>query len=66
MRGIDFRSRGAGVCLIANKSFHSYRALAQGMSRVGRFKDPCEREFVENVNEVDDSMIQKKTAELCK
>jgi len=66
MRGIDFRSRVNGVCLIANKSFSSNRALAQGMSRVGRFQDPCEREIVENVNEVDDAKIKKTAAALCK
>lgn len=62
MRGIDYRSKGAGICLIANKSFTSYRALAQGMSRVGRFNDQCERVFVENVKEVDLANIKKTNA----
>jgi len=56
MRGIDYRSK-TGICLIANKSFTSYRALAQGMSRVGRFNDHCERLFVYNVKEVDEAIF---------
>lgn len=59
MRGIDYRARKTGIMLIVNKSFSSFRAMAQGMSRVGRNGDHCVRAIVDHVQEVDKANVQK-------
>jgi len=43
MRGLDFRARKFGMALVINASFSCPREKSQGMNRVGRFTDKCER-----------------------
>lgn len=43
MRGMDFRAVKLGICLIVDKGFETQRDADQGLARVGRFKDRCER-----------------------
>ena len=43
MRGIDYRAPTLGLDLMIDATFSSDRAYAQGLARVGRFGDPCER-----------------------
>jgi len=43
MRGLDFRAPRLGMVLIVNAPFSSPRDRSQGLSRVGRFSDKCQR-----------------------
>ena len=43
MRGIDYRARKVGICLLVARPFSSKRELSQGLMRIGRFEDNCER-----------------------
>lgn len=52
MRGIDLRA-DCGICLFVAQSFESKRAFEQGLARVGRFGDKCERFILPDVSEVD-------------
>ena len=53
MRGLDFRADGVSICLVIAKSFSCDRAADQGLARVGRFGDRCERLLVGGVPLVD-------------
>ena len=43
MRGLDFRGRKLGICLIVQQPFASERDCQQGLARVGRHGDKAER-----------------------
>lgn len=43
MRGLDYRSDDIPITLVVAKSFDNKREAAQGLSRVGRFGDACNR-----------------------
>ena len=43
MRGLDYRSKAKGITLILAASFANQRQAMQGLNRVGRHGDPCER-----------------------
>ena len=55
MRGIDYRlkkttgSMEDGIDLLIMRSFSSKRAVEQGLSRVGRYNEPCRRYKLESV-----------------
>ena len=53
MRGIDYRARRKGICLVVDKPFPSERDKIQGLARVGRFGDECVRVKFEGVDLVD-------------
>ena len=53
MRGIDYRASTHGISLIIADSFKNHREVIQGLSRVGRFQDPCRRYLVKGVELVD-------------
>lgn len=53
MRGIDYRSPEVGITLIVGKSFKNTRESQQGLKRVGRYSDPCQRLLLEGVPLVD-------------
>jgi hypothetical protein len=43
MRGLDYRAPSNGIALLIAASFENRREAMQGLSRVGRYSDPCER-----------------------
>ena len=44
MRGVDYRSaKNAGISLLIMGAFASTRAFVQGLGRVGRYTEPCQR-----------------------
>ena len=43
MRGFDYRGHDRGLTLVIDRSFDSHRELSQGLARVGRFGEKCER-----------------------
>ncbi len=53
MRGIDYRSPVVGITLIVAKSFENSREADQGLKRVGRQDDPCQRIRVASVPLID-------------
>ena len=54
MRGVDLRAPTKGVKLVIAKSFSCQRNADQGLMRVGRYGDPCERLICSYVDLVDD------------
>ena len=52
MRGLDYRSE-TGFTLVIATPFPNTRALVQGLGRVGRYAEPCERYVVPELNPVD-------------
>lgn len=49
MRGMDYRAPLNGITLIVAASFENYREAVQGLCRVGRYSDPCERICIESI-----------------
>ena len=49
MRGINYRAPSYGITLIVAKSFENAREADQGLKRVGRQDDPCDRILLKNV-----------------
>ncbi len=55
MRGTNLRTPGQPINLVVAKSFSSYRAAKQGLLRVGRYYDPCQRQKLPHVPLVDEN-----------
>ena len=53
MRAIDYRAPDTGMSLVIAKSFNHSRQSLQGLGRVGRNGDKCNRVRLENVELVD-------------
>ena len=75
MRGIDYRlkktegSKDDGIDLLVMRSFSSKRAVEQGLSRVGRYNEPCRRYKLESVGLLDteaEADLNMKIATKCK
>ena len=43
MRGFDYLGKERGITLIIDSSFESLREASQGLARVGRFGEKCQR-----------------------
>ena len=44
MRGVDYKTQdGLGIDLLIARNFPSTSAYQQGLGRVGRYGEPCER-----------------------
>jgi hypothetical protein len=54
MRGLDYRAPLRGITLIVAASFENRREASQGLHRVGRFSDLCDRYLVHGVPLVDE------------
>jgi hypothetical protein len=57
MRGVDYRVKNASLTLLVAKSFSNPSEMMQGLCRVGRFGDICERFVLNNVQ-----LYDKETA----
>ena len=75
MRGIDYRlkktegSKNDGIDLLIMRSFSTKRAVEQGLSRVGRYNEPCKRYKLESVGLLDteaEAELNMKIATICK
>jgi len=66
MRGTDFRSVNKGILLIIARAFDCQRDADQGLARVGRFGDKCERVILGGIDLVDKTSSLKNTAEMIK
>ena len=64
MRGTDLRSPLRGICLIIDKPFSNGRNAGQGLARVGRFQDPCERLLTSRTDMVSRELEVQSTARL--
>ena len=64
MRGTDLRAENKGICLVIAKPFETERDLEQGLARVGRFNDSCERLILAGVEKVDRDSDVKMMAKL--
>ena len=64
MRGTDFRSAKIGICLIIARAFDTLRDADQGLARVGRFGDKCERVLLSGISLVDKEKSMINTAKL--
>ena len=53
MRGYDYRSSGAVMTLVIDRSFENFREAIQGYHRVGRFGDICKRIRFSDVTLID-------------
>lgn len=53
MRGFDYRAKTFGVCLIVDRGFCSPEDVDQGLARVGRQNDPCDRLITNTTEKVD-------------
>ena len=53
MRGYDYRAFMRGICLVIAKSFVTRHDADQGLARVGRYGDKCQRILVNGVSLVD-------------
>lgn len=53
MRGVDYRAPAIGITLLVGKSFENAREADQGLKRVGRQKDPCQRVAIEGIPLID-------------
>jgi len=53
MRGFDYRAKTFGVCLIVDQGFDSPADVDQGLARVGRQNDPCERLITNTTEKID-------------
>lgn len=56
MRGVNLRAPMKGVKLVIAKPFSCQRNADQGLMRVGRYGDPCERLICSYVDLVDDEL----------
>ena len=75
MRGIDYRLKGTigraadGIDLLIMRNFSSLRAVEQGLSRVGRYNEPCARYKLSKVELVDkraEAELNMKISHSCK
>ena len=75
MRGVDYRLAGTtgkpadGIDLLVLRSFSSQRAAEQGLSRVGRYNEPCARYKLSKVELVDkraEAELNMKISHSCK
>ena len=66
MRGVDYRAKGVPIALIVAKSFSNKRELIQGLCRVGRFGDACERYMLKGVQLYDSQVAQSQAKALFK
>ena len=59
MRGVDYRladttgKQADGIDLLILRSFSSQHAAEQGLSRVGRYNEPCARYKISKVELID-------------
>lgn len=53
MRAIDYRAPDIGISLLICKSFRNEREAQQGLGRVGRNGDPCQRVLLKDVPLID-------------
>lgn len=53
MRGIDYRAASTGITLLLLASFSNQREANQGLNRVGRYADYCQRLISEDVPLID-------------
>ena len=53
LRGLDYRGRHKGICLILDRGFSSQREVEQALARVGRQNERSERHLSAHVNLVD-------------
>ena len=51
MRGVDYRSDPHGIDELIANQFPNQRAYLQGLGRVGRYNEPCERFILSGLNE---------------
>ena len=74
MRGIDYRlkktvgSMEDGIDLLIMRSFSSQRAVEQGLSRVGRYNEPCRRYKLKSIELLDTQAaaeLNMKIARIC-
>ena len=58
MRGTDLRGGIRGLSLVVNRGFQSKRDADQGLMRIGRCNEKCERYLVNGVELVDPQLHQ--------
>ena len=58
MRGIDYRSKSNSLFLVVAQQFSCVREALQGVARVGRFGDPCQRIKFADCQELVDQQSQ--------
>ena len=58
MRGLDYRSKSNPLFLVVAQQFSCVREALQGVSRVGRFGDPCRRIKFADCQELVDQQSQ--------
>ena len=58
MRGIDYRSKSNPLFLVVAQQFSCVREALQGVARVGRFGDPCQRIKFADCQELVDQQSQ--------
>ena len=58
MRGLDYRGRHKGICLILDRGFSNHREGEQALARVGRQNEKSERYLSAHVNLVDLQLSQ--------
>jgi hypothetical protein len=56
MRGFDFLGKENGLTLIIDSSFESMREAYQGLARVGRFGEKCQRLITHGTELVDSAL----------
>ena len=54
MRGVDYRATQFGLNLLIAAPFENSREAMQGLCRVGRFGDRCERYILKGVELIDE------------
>ena len=59
MRGYDYRARKTGISMVVMKPFPNQRAAYQGLMRVGRFNDECERLIIKGTEIIDAKLNEK-------
>ena len=51
MRGVDYRNKGKGIDLLLARDFPTTRSYVQGLGRVGRYSEPCDRFQLDTMQE---------------
>ena len=64
MRGFDYRGHERGLTLVIDRSFESHRDASQGLARVGRFGEKCERYATYKTELVDATAIKVQATRL--
>ena len=59
MRGLDYRAKKCSICLVVDQGFESQRDCDQGLARVGRLGDTCERYITYGTKPVDQAKNQQ-------